>query len=75
MWKAEKTVTLDINHIDADRLIRISWALQEPLPRAWLLSVPELAQDLQALFRADFIGGCGVLQLPPVPAARWKIGR
>jgi DNA-binding CsgD family transcriptional regulator len=49
-------VSLLLSASELDRVIRISRALQRPLPVDWLYSAPELTADLQRLFRADFIG-------------------
>jgi len=49
-------MTLDLSTPDMNRLIEIFQALQRPLRNDWLLSEPALAQDLQSLFGADFIG-------------------
>lgn len=37
-------------------LVRLSRALQSTLPDDWLTARPEVATDLQRLFRADFLG-------------------
>jgi len=49
-------MTLDLSSSDMNRLIEILRALQSPLRNDWLLSEPALAQDLQSMFGADFIG-------------------
>ena len=48
-------MSLDLSDPDLDRFIRISRALQCPLPADWLHSVPELTADIQRLFQADFV--------------------
>lgn len=49
-------MALTLSTAELRRVVRLSRALQASLPDDWLTACPDIATELQRLFRADFVG-------------------